>query len=114
MIGPFDLEESTVAELPQTHGAYLLGFREGRSVMIGYVGRSKGLRRRLQEHVREGVYEVFYVGLTSNEVEAFFVECAEFHRYGKMHHLDNEIHPARPRGYKLSHCSVAGCQGEPD
>jgi hypothetical protein len=74
------------------------------------VGRGKYLPTRLKHWVGKATY--FYYGLLKTEEDTFVAECQEFHRYGKIKHLNNRIHPAKPPGSSLPICSELGCQGE--
>ncbi|MFQ5951451.1 MAG: hypothetical protein ACE5KH_05145 [Candidatus Geothermarchaeales archaeon] len=66
---------------------------------VRYIGRSDtSVRRRLLRHVREGVYDYFYVEHKETPPDAFERECNLFHYY--RDELHNETHPGRPRGYR--------------
>jgi hypothetical protein len=113
MEGPHPLNTETVREeVPDAEGVYLLA--RDRRDYICYVGRGN-LKTRLRSHASAGRGDHFYFKEVSSEEEGFEEECALFHRYGKTRHLDNDIHPARPRGRRdLDLCSEPGCNGEPD
>jgi hypothetical protein len=113
MDGPFPLETQAVREVvPDVEGVYLLA--SNRRDYISYVGRGS-LKTRLRSHASAGRGDHFYFVEVFSDVEGFELECALFHRYGKATHLDNDIHPARPRGRTdLPRCSEPGCDGEPD
>ncbi len=64
-----------------------------------YIGRSDtSVERRLLQHAREGIYHYFYVDHKKTPLDAFARECNLYHYYRAD--LDNEVHPARPRGYR--------------
>jgi hypothetical protein len=113
MEGPYPLDAATVRELvPDSEGVYLVA--TDRRDYISYVGRGN-LKTRLRSHASAGRGDHFYFREVSSAEEGFELECAMFHRYGKVNHLDNEVHPARPRGRSdLPLCSEPGCYGEPD
>lgn len=96
-------------------GVYLLMAKaQGGKLIVCYVGRSDDdLYSRLQDHVTEGEYVAFYYRECEDEDDAYLSECEEFHRYGKVQHLDNEMHPDRPDFRDdLPVCSELGCRGE--
>lgn len=111
MRGPRRLDEASAGRIPTGPGAYLLS-QNGRDVC--YVGRAVNLRQRLRAHLAEGTYSFFWFKETETDNGTFFVECREFHRYGKRSSLDNKIHPAIPSGTNLPPCSEKGCRGEAD
>jgi hypothetical protein len=111
MRGPRRLDEKTLTRLPSGPGAYLLS-QDGETVC--YAGRAVNLRQRLATHLNEGTYSFFWFKETETDNGAFFVECREFHRYGKRSGLENKIHPAIPAGTNLPPCSEKGCRGEAD
>jgi hypothetical protein len=113
MSGPHRLNAETIrAVVPNFVGVYLLA--RNRRDYICYVGRGN-LKTRLRSHASDERGDHFYFVGVESDVEGFELECALFHRYGKTHHLDNDIHPARPRGRRdLLLCSEPGCDGEAD
>lgn len=118
MRGPFTLTELGLAGSgleEGTPGVYLLLAKaQSGKLIVCYVGRSDDdLYARLQDHVADGEYVAFYYRECDDEDDAYFSECEEFHRYGKVPHLDNEVHPDRPNFRKdLPVCSELGCRGE--
>lgn len=109
MSGPYPLTRANCKRLPDVPGVYLLAAED---TVVKYVGRAEDLGARLAQHV--GKTDMFYFRALDSEHEAFYAECREFHRYGKIHHLRNRIHPARPAGSGLKLCSEQGCNGEPE
>lgn len=111
MHGPYLLNESNLAKAKlKTPGVYLLAEKHSKGMLVRYVGRSVNLGKRLVNHIGKTTH--FYYKPTETESGAFFVECREFHKYGKANHLDNSIHPAVPAGSSLPACSEKGCKGE--
>lgn len=85
--------------------------RDGSRIeLVEYTGRAMDLTDRLKDWI--GKYPIFRYVMLESATAAFRKECAEFHRYDKVWYLDNEIHPARPAGYKGKSCSMDGCSGE--
>lgn len=111
MLGPFKLDSGTVRDLaPDSMGVYLLA-SDARN-LISYVGRGN-IKTRLSRHAANFKGDYFYFKRVRSEAEAFRLECELYHRYGKSNHLDNDIHPARPRGRSdLPFCFEYGCNGE--
>lgn len=109
--GPHPLTvEDVYGRVSRTHGIYLLVSKgEKGSLIVTYVGRSEALVERLAAHIGEGHYIGYYYKYANSRGEAFEFECEEFHRYGEDLHLDNDIHPARPAGYRGVACSDRGC-----
>lgn len=114
MVGPLALDASTIDALPPRLGYYLLADRHRGTFVVKYVGRTdeRILADRLDEHV--GTYSYFYYDIAGYELDSFLRECEEFHRYGGTRNLDNQAHPARPKGKAkaLTGCAVEGCNGE--
>ena len=66
---------------------------------LRYIGRSdSSVRRRLLQHVRDGVYDYFWVEHKRTPLDAFRRECNLYHRHIRT--IDNKVHPSRPRGYR--------------
>ena len=111
--GPYRLNADKVdALVPEGPGVYVLSEKTAKGEFLAcYVGRADAsLARRLQQHV--GNYSYFYFKECDTENGAFFSECHLFHTYGKANFLDNEIHPAIPKGSGLPKCAETGCRGE--
>jgi hypothetical protein len=88
-------------------GVYVLDRTTSGGFTVNYVGRADDdVARRLKEHVAEGVYLYFKFDYTNSAWAAFDMECKLYHSY---RNLDNQIHPARPKGTNYS-CPVAGCR----
>lgn len=114
MFGPYVLTAGNITRLVSCEpGAYALTkSTASKGPTVRYVGRSDvNVAGRLYDHLDEG-YTAFYFKLALDELDAFEMECEEFHRYGKATRLDNVIHPARPAGYRGPACSKLGCRGE--
>jgi hypothetical protein len=75
-------------------GVYLLADTTG---FPRYVGRSDAdVRNRLLQHAGVGKYRFFLVEHFRTIDGAFHRECNLYHHY--RYQLDNQIHPAVPRG----------------
>ncbi|MGH7510057.1 MAG: hypothetical protein ACREMZ_11375 [Gemmatimonadales bacterium] len=87
---------------PGRLGAYALGHLDA-DFVPGYIGRSDCcLRDRLATHEQLGAFDYFIVCPSSSPTTAFNAECALWHACSqKRHHLENRVHPARPRGSGL-------------
>lgn len=79
-------------------GAYALGHRKDGSFIVEYVGRADSdVGGRLKDHI--GDYKRFKFGYCGSPKAAFEKECSLWHDFGGPDgRLDNEVHPARPRG----------------
>jgi hypothetical protein len=98
--GPFPLTQYSVEEHTREDWPAAYQLFRSRWGPVRYVGRSDtDIRRRLLEHVREGEYSYFYVEHKRDPVEAFFRECGWWH-YHRSTIENDEVHPARPRGYR--------------
>jgi len=123
MRGPYPLTSARIDRLSeQTFGVYVLaddGPNHRNHRLTVYIGRGY-IKTRLLRH-EEGVNAPRYFSFVeidsldpheANE-EAFRIECALFHKYGKARYLNNRIHPARPKGRTdLPLCAESGCTGE--
>jgi hypothetical protein len=109
MRGQHRLDREGVREFaPDANGVYVI-IRAGE---VSYVGRGN-LKARLSRHAAAERGDYFCFRRVRSEVEGFRRECALFHKYGKAGGLDNDVHPARPKGRSdLGHCSLKGCSGE--
>lgn len=85
-------------------GAYALGEVDSAGTFrVHYVGRSdEDLNGRLKDHV--GNYGVFKYGFFDNAEAAYRKECAMYHDFSPP---DNSVHPARPKGSRLT-CGACG------
>ena len=104
--GPFELTSRGVnnAVTEISAGTYALGHMKsnGRTFVVEYIGRSdEDLNGRLQTWVGEGTdYTHFKAKYHSSALAAYEKECDLYHDWGTGG--DNEIHPARPEGYRGS------------
>lgn len=88
-------------------GAYRLFKSVNGIIELAYWGRSDtSLRRRLQEHSRNGKYTHFVIETAESVYEAFRRECRDYHL--RIPGIDNRMHPAPPKGssYSCPYCSV--------
>lgn len=85
-------------------GAYALGEVDGAGTFrVHYVGRSdEDLNDRLKDHV--GNYSTFKYGFFNNAEDAYRKECTMYHDFSPP---GNSVHPARPKGSRLT-CPVCG------
>ena len=92
-------------------GAYALGYTDAKGVFIvSYVGRSDDdINGRLKDWVGTN-YAQFKYGFLDSPKAAFEKECQIFHDFGGTKLLDNDIHPARPKGtdWRCSGCKAFG------
>jgi hypothetical protein len=92
-------------------GAYALGRTDANGAFIvSYVGRSdEDLNGRLKDWVNTK-YAQFKYGFFDSPKAAFEKECQIFHDFGGTKLLDNDIHPARPKGtgWRCLGCNVFG------
>lgn len=100
MSGPFNL---TVDEIDEkvyrtSPGGYLLGdLSPDGSLQVRYVGRSDtDLNRRLKDWAKRNEYGGFGFTYARSCLEAYVMECNNYHDYGGKEKLDNDIHPAHP------------------
>lgn len=110
--GPHALTHAEIRRhVPPRRGVYLLlSVGDDGEWKVTYVGRHfRNIAGRLAEHVGEHDYTGFYFRETSDRTDTFLTECEEFHRYGGIAHLDNEVHPSRPKEYNGPLCSRDGC-----
>jgi hypothetical protein len=99
LFGPYDLTNKEIdAHVGASIGAYALGDANGSVLQIvRYVGRSDNdLSARLKQWV--GKYNSFKYGHYNTTKAAFEKECTMFHDFGGTVKLDNDVHPARPKG----------------
>jgi hypothetical protein len=108
--GPHNLTADGVASVVKGvgPGAYVLGTLKPDGVFyVSYVGRSDGdLAARLLDHVPKP-YPHFKYGFYPTALGAFTKECQLYHDFGQSI-LDNECHPAKPKGTSYS-CPVPNC-----
>jgi len=88
-------------------GIYYLGTLQDGCLSVQYVGRSDtDLRRRLLQHTSEGKFTFFSFRLTKTILEAFRLECREWHRFCETLNL---IHPDAPKSlpYLCPYCNAS-------
>jgi hypothetical protein len=112
LYGPYELTTQNIDAVVRGigPGAYLLGRlnASGDSFIADYAGRSDDdLNDRLKDWVG-GKYPQFKYGFYDSPKAAFEKECHLFHDFGGTTTLDNDIHPARPKGtdWKCPRCNV--------
>lgn len=100
--GPWDLTDETVDEMvtETKPGNYALGFvNDNGTFIVRYVGRSDDdLNVRLHDWTNKPRYPQFKASYASSPKAAFEKECQNYHDFGGVEKLDNEIHPDRPEG----------------
>jgi hypothetical protein len=103
------IAEVVQASLPTDQiGFYRLGYLRDGHFEVGYFGRSDtSLRRRLLQHCQNAPETHFTCLPTSTILEAFRLECGEWHlgRPG----VRNKIHPDAPKllGYSCPYCELS-------
>ena len=88
-------------------GVYFLASKENNRFIIRYIGRSDlRLRERLLQHTRNKKYEYFSFQVTKTILEAYRIECREYHN--AVDFLDNKIHPRKPKNldYRCPYCNL--------
>ena len=81
--GPFKLDSEEIDRLikPNTIGVYMLGYKEGNTFYVLYVGRSDtDLNDRLKKHI--GRQPRFKYDVMPSAEAAYFKECELFHMFG--------------------------------
>jgi hypothetical protein len=111
--GPYSLTTQNVDAVVRGKGpgAYALGYTGENGVFtVSYVGRSdEDLNARVKDWVGTK-YREFKYGFLDSAKLAFEKECQIFHDFGETALLDNDIHPARPKGsdWKCPRCKTFG------
>lgn len=111
--GPHQLTTQNVDAVVRGRGpgTYALGRVDQNNVFIvAYTGRSDtDLNGRVKDWV-SSKYPHFKYGFFDTPKAAFDRECGIFHEFGETNLLDNDIHPARPKGsdWKCQHCKTWG------
>jgi hypothetical protein len=103
LTGPFELtHESIDARVTRRQaGNYALGWVDGVTFNVEYVGRSDvDLNDRLHDWVDQG-YSHFKARYARSAKVAYMKECRNFHEFGGTNGLDNDVHPDRPDGTRL-------------
>lgn len=88
-------------------GVYFLASKSDKGFIIKYIGRSDlRLRARLLQHAKVKKYEYFSFQITDTILEAYRIECREYHN--AIPFLDNKIHPRKPKNldYKCPYCNL--------
>ena len=114
LFGAYALTERKIDEYVSADiGAYALGFVNAGQFHVRYVGRSDDdLNGRLKYWI--GSYSAFKYGHFERVEDAFAKECQMFHDFGgDRGKLDNDIHPARPKGVRCD-CPVTICTADLD
>ncbi len=110
MQGPFLLTRSIINEKVDQDrvGNYALGYSDGNTFCVQYVGRSDtDVKARLEQHVPEK-YSRFMFSYATTQKAAFEKECRNYHDFIKIQKLDNKNHPDRPArsSWKCPCCDV--------
>jgi len=102
LYGPYRLARNEIdARVSAALGVYALGNQvteNGTALVIRYVGRDDvDVNRRLKDWI--GSYEFFLYGHLPTAIANYEKECWLYHTFGgPAGTLDNEIHPAKPKG----------------
>ena len=99
MKGPFTLSVEMIEKeiLARSPGNYALGFVDGHTFIVKYVGRSDfDLHSRLKDWL--GKYPLFKWSYASSAHAAYEKECRNYHDFGGNLSLDNLRHPAKIDG----------------
>jgi hypothetical protein len=110
MNGPFDFTSEQIDKQVESNriGNYALGYMDGDTFIVKYVGRSDtDLNQELKARLDRG-YSKFKFSYAGSVRQAFDKECNNYHDFGGKAKLDNEVHPARPSGTNWP-CPVSGC-----
>ena len=103
MYGSYMLDSKTVnVTITKTSaGNYALGYTKDKTFYVKYVGRSDSdLKARLLSHVSSGRYKEFKYSYATSPKAAFEKECQNFHDFGGIEKLDNDMHPDLPDNSK--------------
>ena len=85
-------------------GNYALGYKEGDTFYVCYVGRPD-LKARLKDHIDENPdYANFKFQYAATVEGAYKMECRNFHDFPNE---NNIAHPAKPKGYR-GNCTICG------
>lgn len=105
MNGSYKLDSETINKT--SSGNYALGYTKDKTFYVKYISRSDSdLRVRLLSHVLNGRYKEFEYSYATSAKTAFEKECQNFHDFGGIENLDNDIHPDRPSNSKDWECPV--------
>lgn len=92
---------------------YRIGRLNGQDYEVIYVGRvdirqDRGLKDRMIEHLGEFEGDCYFEWNEARTVlDAYRRECMDYHCWGEVGDLENEIHPRKPTGYQTI-CPVCG------
>ena len=102
--GPYALTSANVDKYVSAQiGTYVLGHESNGSFYLDYVGRSDtDVNNRLKDWAPTK-YQMFKFDYFATAKAAFERECQIYHDFSG---LDNDVHPARPKGatYGCPHC----------
>ena len=115
MSGPYKFDYATINRIVEANriGNYALGYMEGDTFIVEYVGRSNtGVAERLLDHfLKREDYQSFKYSYASSIKAAYEKECQNYHDFGGLQgKLKNKKHPDRPDGcdYKCPCCYIFG------
>ena len=111
MNGPYEFTSEKVDEIitKTSPGNYALGYMDGNTFIVRYVGRSDSdLNDRIKDHLGESrEYKFFKYSYASSPREAYEKECQNWHDFdGPNGKLKNSNHPDKPddTNYKCPVC----------
>jgi len=103
MFGPYDLTPANIERYVRQNatGVYAVGYtRESGAFVVRYIGRSDtDLRSALRAQDSDETARFKWVESPS-QMSAFDTQCELYHEFGGADTLENEGHPARPKGSK--------------
>ncbi|HQI29227.1 MAG TPA: hypothetical protein PLT20_14170 [Sedimentisphaerales bacterium] len=111
MQGPHDLTGDGIdsAVTRTAAGNYALGYtKDDGTFIVQYVGRSDSdVNDRLHDWTDAGFAKFKFAYATSPKA-AFEKECQNFHDFGGLEKLKNDVHPDRPdgSGWKCPVCDI--------
>ena len=112
MQGPYPLATQKIDEVivNTSAGNYALGYTAEKTFYVRYVGRADSdVKGRLKKWAgKKDQYKEFKFSYASSPKAAFEKECHNFHDFGGIDKLDNDIHPDRPVGsdWKCPACDI--------
>jgi hypothetical protein len=103
MHGPYDLTPEDIDRFvtPHTPGVFAVGYtRESGAFVVGYIGRDDSdLRSALRAQEPDETARFKWME-SASAMAAFDTQCELYHEFGGPDSLENEEHPARPKGSK--------------
>ena len=103
MFGPYDLTPDNIERYvrPYAAGVFAVGYtRESGAFVVRYIGRSDSdLRTELRAHSSDETARFKWVE-SASQMSAFDTQCELYHEFGGPDSLENDEHPARPKGSK--------------